>query len=594
VAGLIEDHAVIGDMHSAALVDRNGSIDWLCLPRFDSGAVFAQLLGTKENGHWSLAPVGADRSQATRSYRHDTLVLETVWDMPGGSVRVLDFMPPRDDVPNVVRIVEGVSGTVRMRDIIRFRFDYGHVVPWVVHAERDFTAVAGPDSLHVVSDVKHRGKDYASYAEFDVSAGERVTFVMTWHPSHEEAPEPVDPYAALESTERFWREWAARCTYDGPYREAVVRSLITLKALTYGPTGGTVAAVTSSLPEDIGGVRNWDYRFCWLRDATLALQAFVRTGYVDEAIAWRKWLLRAIAGSPEDVQIMYGVAGERELPERELDHLPGYQGARPVRVGNGAVDQYQADVLGEVLVALDAARRQGIPEDPFSWPLQRALLAFVEDNWERKDSGIWEMRGAEQHFVHSRVMVWAALDRGVRAVTECGLNGPVERWLDLRDRVEREVLAFGVDPERGCFVQHYGTREVDASLLQLPQVGFIAADHPTMLATVRAIEEDLLRDGLVLRYRTHTSPDGLPPGEHPFLTCSFWLVEQYARSGRRDDAAALMERLVGLANDVGLLSEEYDTTTGHQLGNTPQALSHLALVRAAGALEHAQEDDLER
>ena len=587
MVGLIEDHAVIGDMHSAALVDRDGSIDWLCLPRFDSGAVFAQLLGSKENGHWTLAPVGADRSQAARAYRHDTLVLETVWDMPGGSVRVIDFMPPRDDVPNVVRIVEGISGTVRMRDIIRFRFDYGHVVPWVVHAERDFTAVAGPDALHVVGDVKHRGKDYASYAEFDVTAGQRVSSVMTWHPSHHEAPEPVEPYAALETTERFWRGWAARCTYDGPYRDAVVRSLITLKALTYGPTGGTVAAVTSSLPEDIGGVRNWDYRYCWLRDATLALQAFVRTGYVDEAVAWRKWLLRAIAGSPADVQIMYGVTGDRRLPEWEADWLAGYEDSRPVRFGNAAAGQLQLDVYGEVMTAFAAARAAGMPPSADAWRLQRRLLEYLETIWTEPDEGLWEVRGERQHFTHSKVMVWAAFDAGVRAVEREGADGPVERWRAVRDQIHAEVCAEGYDPARNTFTQSYGSTALDAAVLLIPQIGFLPADDPRVAGTVEAVAANLCAEGYVLRYGKETlgAVDGLPGDEGAFLACSFWLADALHGIGRTDEAVEQFERLVALCNDVGLLAEEYDPRISRMVGNFPQAFSHVGLVNTALNLE---------
>jgi GH15 family glucan-1,4-alpha-glucosidase len=518
-------------------------------------------------------------------------------------VEVVDAMPVSDRRADLVRRVRGVEGSVEVRQDFVVRFGYGRVVPWVRRTagaegaegtgglDEALVASAGPDAVVLRSSLplpRARGKRHEG--TFTVAAGEVVDFVLTWFPSHREPPSGIDVGERLAATQRWWQDWADRNDPRGRYEAAVTRSLLVLRALTHEDTGGIVAAATTSLPEQPGGTRNWDYRYCWLRDAALTLEALMANGYHDEALEWRGWLLRAIAGSPEDVQIMYGLAGERELPERELAHLPGYGGARPVRVGNGAVTQYQADVLGEVLVALDAARRDGIAEDQFSWPLQRALLDFVVGHWDRKDSGIWEMRGEEQHFVHSRVMVWAALDRGVRAVDDFGLTGPVEQWRALREKVRADVLAQGVDPQRGCFVQHYGTREVDASLLQLPQVGFVAPDDPMMLATVRAIEEDLLQDGLVLRYRTHASPDGLPPGEHPFLTCSFWLVEQYARSGRRDDARALMDRLLGFTNDVGLLSEEYDTTSGRQLGNTPQALSHLALVRAAAVLSRDSPD----
>lgn len=596
----IEDYALIGDCHTAALVSRAGSIDWLCLPRYDSPSAFGALLGTAEHGLWSLAPVG-EVLESTRSYAGDSFVLVTRHRTATGVVEVVDAMPLSDRRADLVRRVRGVEGSVELRQEFVVRFGYGTVVPWVRRTgssgtpERGVLATAGPDAVVLRSTAPlPRPQGRRHVGTFTVAAGEVVDTVLTWYPSHREPPPPIDVGERLAATQRWWQEWADRNDCRGAYAAVVTRSLLVLRALTHEDTGGIVAAATTSLPEQPGGTRNWDYRYCWLRDAALTLEALMANGYHDEAREWRDWLLRAIAGDPEDVQIMYGVAGERDLPERELGHLPGYGGARPVRIGNGAVGQYQADVLGEVLVALDAARRDGIAEDEFSWPLQRALLDFVVRHWDREDSGIWEMRGPEQHFVHSRVMVWAALDRGVRAVREFGLTGPAEEWEALRERVRAEVEDKGVDPQRGCFVQHYGTSEVDASLLVLPQVGFVAPDDPMMLATVRAIEEDLLQDGLVLRYRTHASPDGLPPGEHPFLTCSFWLVEQYARSGRRDDARALMDRLLTFANDVGLLSEEYDTSSGHQLGNTPQALSHLALVRAAGVLASGAAEDVVR
>ena len=600
----IEDYAVIGDRHTAALVGRTGSIDWLCLPRYDSASTFAALLGEPEHGRWSLVPAGEVVS-TERAYVGDTFVLRTVHRVAGGAVEVVEAMPSGDRRADVVRRVRGLEGAVRMRQELVVRFGYGAVVPWVRRVPdpsagagggEALLASAGPDAvllrtsgdLPVADGRRHVG-------EFEVAAGEVVDLVLTWYPSHREPPPPLDVPSRLEATRAEWQAWADLRTHRGEHAEAVTRSLLVLRALTHEDTGGIVAAVTTSLPEEHGGTRNWDYRYCWLRDAALTLEALLLHGYREEAQEWRQWLLRAVAGDPEDVQIMYGVAGERELPERELAHLPGYEGAVPVRVGNGAVGQYQGDVLGEVLVALEAARRAGIAEDESSWPLQRALLGSVEEHWQRADSGIWEMRGPEQRYVHSRVMVWAALDRGVRAVREGGLAGPADRWAQLRDAVRAEVLERGVDPERGCFTQHEATREVDASLLQLPQVGFVAPDDPRMLATVRAIEEDLLQDGLVLRYRTGASSDGLPPGEHPFLACSFWLVEQYARSGRTEDAHRLMERLLALRNDVGLLSEEYDTTAQRHLGNTPQALSHLALVRAADALRAAAAgEDVER
>ncbi len=595
----IEDYALIGDCHTAALVSRSGSIDWLCLPRFDSTSCFAALLGDESNGHWSLGPV--ETATSTRRYAGHSMVLVTRHEVASGVVEVREAMPMGGRRADVVRQVRGISGRVTMRQELVVRYGYGKILPWVRRVEGDdelLLATAGPDAVVLRSSVdlpEAQGRRHVGV--FDVVAGDVVDLSLTWFPSHREPPERPDVTQSLVRTQRWWAAWAERrgdVARGGPYEEAVTRSLLVLRALTHEDTGGIVAAATTSLPEQPGGERNWDYRYCWLRDAALTLEALMMTGYHHEAAEWRDWLLRAVAGSPDDVQIMYGLAGERELPERELDHLAGYGGAKPVRVGNGAVAQYQADVLGEVMVALDAARRDGVAEDEFSWPLQRALLDFVERNWDRPDSGIWEMRGPEQHYVQGRVMVWAALDRGIRAVNDDGLEGPADRWEELRDRVEREILEKGIDPERGCFVQHYGTREVDASLLQLPQVGFCAPDDPTMLATVKAIEEDLLQDGLVLRYRTGSSSDGLPPGEHPFLACCFWLVEQYARSGREEDAEALMDRLLGLRNDVGLLSEEYDPLEGLQLGNTPQALSHLALVRAAAALRARTTDDMER
>ncbi|MGQ7296054.1 glycoside hydrolase family 15 protein [Quadrisphaera sp. KR29] len=602
----IEDYAVVGDCHTAALVGRRGSIDWMCLPRFDSPAAFAALLGTREHGHWTIAPPedGPAVLSVEREYVGDSFLLRTRWTLEGGGVvDVLDCMPMGDRRADLVRRVVGVAGEVELRQELVVRFGYGAVVPWVRRvggagdAAKGLLASAGPDAVLLRSTGRlPRARGRTHVGPLRVSAGQVVDTVLTWFPSHREPPLPVEVDERLEGTRRWWQAWADRGdgpAARGPYAAAVVRSLLVLRALTHEDTGGIVAAATTSLPEMPGGTRNWDYRFCWLRDAALTLEALLEHGYTEEAREWRGWLLRAIAGDPEDVQIMYGVDGARDLPERELDHLPGFGGARPVRIGNGAVDQYQADVLGEVMVALDAARRAGLAEDAFSWPMQRALLDFVVSHTDRKDSGIWEMRGPEQYYVHSRVMVWAALDRGVRAVRERGLDGPAEVWEALAERVRAEVMEHGVDtgtrerPGRGCFVQHYGTTEVDASLLQLPQVGFVAPDHPAVLATVAALEADLMPDGLVLRYRTEASSDGLPPGEHPFLACSFWLVEQYARTGRTEEGHALMQRLLALRNDVGLLSEEYDVQGGHQLGNTPQALSHLALVRAADALAAA-------
>ncbi|AND16055.1 glycoside hydrolase family 15 protein [Rathayibacter tritici] len=585
----IEDYAVLSDCRTAALVSCDGGIDWLCLPRFDSASVFGALLGGDDQGRWSLRPVDG-RATSERHYLGDTLALVTRWTTPTGVVEVVDVMPLRDERAELVRRVRGVSGTVRMRQELRIRFDYARTMPWMRQEGTDedplLVAVAGPDAV-VVRGVRLKAVDHAHSAEFEVASDAVIDLSMAWFPSHQRAPKRLDVDRALERTLAWWSEWASAISYDGPHRDAVVRSLLTLRALTDDETGGIVAAATTSLPEQFGGGRNWDYRYVWLRDASLTLQALLAHGFEREAQKWRAWLLRAVAGSPEDVQIMYGLAGERNLPEREMPSLPGYDGASPVRIGNAAVDQYQADVIGEVMVALHEARMAGVDETEFSWPLQRALLGFVETNWQRPDNGIWEIRGEPRHFTHSRVMIWAALDRGVRAVRESGLPGPVETWERLREEVRAEIEAQGYDAERGHFVQSYGSPEVDASLLVLPMVGFVAADDPRMLGTVAELERALLQDGLLHRYRTESSVDGLAGGEHPFLACSFWLVRQYADSGRIDDARTLMDRLVGLCNDVGLLAEEYDVEGRRHAGNTPQALSHLALVQAADAIAAA-------
>jgi GH15 family glucan-1,4-alpha-glucosidase len=582
----IEDYALLSDCHSAALVGRDGSIDWLCLPRYDSGSMFGALLGTEDHGRWLLAPADPTAT-ATRSYVGESFILATVWTTRTGSVEVVDFMPHGDGRADVVRTVRGLSGTVEMAQDLRLRFGYATTVPWVRQLRHEHTpgliAVAGPDAVVVRGPALHAA-DHRHEARFTVSARESVTVQLTWYASHLPLPPALDVQAAYDSTAAWWSGWADSCTHEGPYRDAVVRSLLVLRALTHETTGGIVAAATTSLPELPGGSRNWDYRYVWLRDASLTLEVLLSHGYEVEAEDWRGWLLRAIAGDPNDLQIMYGLSGERYLPERELTGLPGHHGAAPVRVGNGAVAQFQSDVVGEVMVALHEARGAGVEETEFSWPLQLALMSYLEENWRRPDQGIWEVRGTPREFTHSRVMVWAAFDRAVRGITEYGLPGPLARWQSIRDEVRRDIEERGFNTARGSYTQYFGSETVDASLLVLPQVGFCAADDARMLGTVRAIEEDLLQGGLVLRYTTHEALDGLEPGEHPFLACSFWLVEQYAVSGRTDDAAALMTRLVGLANDVGLLSEEYDVSTGHHAGNTPQALTHLTLVRAADAL----------
>ncbi len=582
----IEDYALISDCHSGALVGRDGSIDWLCLPRYDSASMFGALLGDEDKGRWLLAP-DDDDATSTRSYVGDTFILSTVWTTQSGQVEVVDFMPHGDRRADVVRQVRGISGSVEMKQDLRVRFGYAATMPWMRQLQGEevsgLLAVAGPDAI-VARGPAFTASDHRHVSSFTVQEGETVDLHVTWFPSHRKAPSAVDVQTAYDKTLKWWNNWAKRCNHDGPFHDEVVRSMLVLRALTHERTGGIGAAATTSLPEHFGGNRNWDYRFVWLRDASLTLEVLLSHGYEVEAQEWRAWLLRAVAGDPEDIQIMYGLAGERYLAEREITTLPGYRGASPVRVGNGAYNQFQADVIGEAMVALHAARQAGVKETEFSWPLQRSLMKYLEENWQRPDQGIWEMRGPAHHFTHSRVMVWAAFDRAVRGITEFGLEGPLEKWTDLREQVRANIEECGFDKERNTYTQYFGTGEVDASLLVLPQVGFCQPDDPRMLGTVAALEADLMRGGLLLRYQTHDSSDGLPPGEHPFLACSFWLVEQYATSGRRDEAKALMNRLVGFVNDVGLLSEEYDVDNGHQVGNTPQALSHLALVRAADAI----------
>ncbi|MHA7145188.1 glycoside hydrolase family 15 protein [Arthrobacter sp. TmT3-37] len=587
----IEDYALVSDLHTGALISRDGSVDWLCLPRFDSESVFAAMLGTPEHGRWLVAPSSAGAEVVERSYISSTFVLQTHWRTPEGEVLVTDFMPVTDRRANVVRRVQGLRGTVTVRQELEIRFGYGDIVPWVSQGTDDgvpvLLAIAGPDAL-LLRGPRLRASDHRHEGTFDVAEGDVVDLELVWYPSHREKPPARDVDDALDSTISYWRAWGASYVNDGEYADAVQRSLLVLRALTHEDTGGIVAAPTTSLPEQFGGSRNWDYRFCWLRDAALTLEAMMTHGYAEEALGWRNWLLRAVAGDPEDLQIMYGLAGERYLPERELDHLPGYADSAPVRVGNGAVKQYQADVVGEVMVALEKLRGHGTTEDSFSWPLQRALLGFAEKHLHDRDHGIWEMRGDQQYFTHSRVMMWAAFDCAVRAVRDHGLSGPQDRWTEIRDGLRAEIMERGFRADLNSFTQVYGGTEVDASLLQLPQVGFVEFDDPAMLGTVARIEQDLLNgQGLLLRYRTHNSDDGLEPGEHPFLACSFWLVEQYAHSGRLGEAKRLMDQLVGYSNELGLLSEEYDAESGRMAGNFPQAFSHLALVRAADALQMA-------
>ncbi|MFJ4482462.1 glycoside hydrolase family 15 protein [Streptomyces longwoodensis] len=581
----IEDYALIGDEQTAALVGPDGSVDWLCLPRFDSGACFARLLGDEDNGHWRIAPKGVRGPCTRRAYRPDTLVLDTEWETDEGVVRVTDLMPQRDVAPDLIRIVEGVRGRVTVRSTLRLRFDYGAVIPWMRRADGHRVAIAGPDAVWLRTEppVRTWGEDFGTHSEFTVAEGERVAFVLTWHPSHHPRPPLVDPFEALRTSVEDWQVWAARCTYDGPYRDAVVRSLITLKALTYRPTGGIVAAATTSLPEQLGGVRNWDYRFCWLRDSTLTLGALLAAGYHEEAEAWRNWLLRAVAGDPADLQIMYGLAGERRLPEAELPWLSGFAGSAPVRIGNAAVEQLQLDVYGEVMDSLSLGRRAGLSPRPHVWSLQCVLMRWLDENWRQPDEGLWEVRGGRRQFVHSKVMVWVAADRAVRALEEHPeLRGDPDRWQALRDEVHREVCEKGYDPERNTFTQSYGSRDLDASLLLIPRVGFLPPDDPRVVGTVDAIRDELGHGGLVRRYTTDgATVDGLPGDEGTFLVCSFWLADALHMTGRTKEARELFERLAGLANDVGLLSEEYDPVAGRHLGNFPQAFSHIGLVNTA-------------
>ncbi|MFD5742088.1 glycoside hydrolase family 15 protein [Streptomyces massasporeus] len=584
----IEDYALIGDEQTAALVGTDGSVDWLCLPRFDSAACFARMLGDEDNGYWRIAPVGADRC-TRRAYRRDTLVLDTEWETEQGSVRVTDLMPQRDRAPDLVRVVEGLDGEVTLHSVLKLRFDYGSIIPWVRRADGHRVAVAGPDSTWLRSEpeVTSWGEDYGTHAEFTVKKGEKVAFVLTWHPSHEPRPPLVDPYDALRHSVEDWRAWVSRCRYDGPYRDAVVRSLITLKALTYAPTGGIVAAPTTSLPEEPGGVRNWDYRYCWLRDSTLTLNALLAAGYQEEAEAWRNWLLRAVAGDPADLQIMYGVAGERRLPEFELPWLSGFVGSAPVRIGNDAVNQLQLDVYGEVMDSLSLARESGLSAQPDVWALQTALMDFLRTNWRQPDEGLWEVRGGRRQFVHSKVMVWVAADRAVRTLERHPeLDGDLDGWRALRDEVHEEVCEKGYDAERNTFTQSYGSRELDAALLLIPRVGFLPPDDPRVIGTIDAVREELAHGGGFLRrYSTDDGEvDGLPGGEGAFLVCSFWLADALYMTGRTKEARELFERLAGLANDVGLLAEEFDPVTGRHLGNFPQAFSHIGLVNTALAL----------
>jgi GH15 family glucan-1,4-alpha-glucosidase len=583
MSSLIEDYAIIGDCHTAALVGRNGSIDWLCFPRFDSGACFAALLGTEENGRWLIAPIGEIKN-VRRRYREGTLVLETDYETDEGSVTLIDCMPPRSREPDVVRVVVGRRGKVRMRMQLIMRFDYGSIVPWVRKTDKGIRAIAGPDGLVLQTDVALHGESFTTTAEFWVTEGEQVPFVLVWYPPHEPLPPIVDPQDIITHTEHWWRDWSGHCSYEGPWREAVIRSLITLKALTYAPSGGIVAAPTTSLPERLGGVRNWDYRYCWIRDATFTLYALMLGGYTEEASAWREWLLRAVAGKPSELNIMYGLSGERRLTEIDLGWLSGYQGSSPVRIGNAAHRQYQLDVYGEIMDALHLARRTGLEPSEDAWRVQSALVGFLETGWKEQDEGIWEVRGPRRHFTHSKIMAWVAVDRAVKAIESFNLQGPLDRWRKLRRTIHEEVCEQGFDREQNAFVQFYGGKDLDASLLMIPLVGFLPTDDPRVRGTVEAIERNLTKDGFVARYATKQEVDGLPAGEGAFLACSFWLADNFALLGRRDDALRLFERLLELRNDVGLLSEEYDTANRRLVGNFPQAFSHVSLINTASNL----------
>ncbi len=581
----IEDYGIIGDLHTAALVGRDGSIDWLCLPRFDSAACFAKLLGDQDNGSWRLAPKGAHVA-THRHYRGETLVLESEFVTDEGSVRVVDCMPIRQQHPEVVRLVEGVRGKVTMEMTLTIRFGYGQIIPWVRKSDGTLNAIAGPDGLSLWTPVHCKGQDFSTVAEFTVWEGQQIPFSLTWFPANEEPPRPVDAAFAIQDTELWWADWVTQCSYQGEYREAVVRSLITLKALTYEPTGGIVAAATTSLPETLGGNRNWDYRFCWLRDATLTLESLMRGGFYQEAMAWRQWLVRAIAGDPAQMQIMYGAGGERRLDEWEIDWLPGFENSAPVRIGNAAAGQFQLDVYGEVMSALYESSDTIETTDNPTWELQLSLMDFLVDGWREPDDGIWEVRGPRRHFTHSKVMAWVAIDRAIKTAEKHNLDGPVDRWKEVRKEIFDQVCDEGFNTQKGSFTQYYGSDELDASLLMIPLVGFLPAHDPRMRGTIEAVERELVDGGFVLRYRTADTGDvdGLSGREGAFLACSFWLADCLSLLGRDHDARQLLDRLLGLRNDLGLLSEEYDPVAGRLVGNFPQAFSHVSLVNSASKM----------
>jgi GH15 family glucan-1,4-alpha-glucosidase len=587
----IEEYALIGDCHTAALVGSDGSIDWLCFPRFDSGACFAALLGGPEHGRWLIAPAGGVR-KVRRRYRDETLILETELETAQGRVRLIDFMPASQTRWDVVRIVEGLEGSVEMRLELIVRFDYGSIIPWVHRLPGDdnlLLITAGPDTLELRGSIPVRGEELKTVASFTLSAGERQWFSLNYRYSHLDTLPQVDAFQELDQAETIWHNWSSRCKVRGRWRDAMVRSLVTLKALQYRPSGGIIAAPTTSLPEQPGGVRNWDYRYCWIRDATFTLNALLLAGYAKEATEWREWLLRAAAGSPADLQILYGVTGTRRLDEWEVPWLPGYEGAAPVRVGNAASKQFQLDVYGELMDTLHLARLSGLDPEPEAWKLQVKILEFLEDHWQLPDDGIWEVRGPQRHFTHSKVMAWVAFDRVIKDAERDGLEAPLDRWREVRDRIHAEVCEKGFDRKRNAFIQAYGSNHLDASLLLIPQVGFLPPDDPRVFGTIAAIERELIVEGLVLRYSTETGVDALPAGEGAFLPCSFWLADCYALTGRRGEAEALLNRLLALRNDVGLLAEEYDPRAKRMLGNFPQALTHMALVNTARLLSMPME-----
>jgi GH15 family glucan-1,4-alpha-glucosidase len=590
VTRLIEDYALLSDLQTAALVHREGSIDWCCFPRFDSDACFAALLGHGAHGCWLVSP--SEEGEPRRCYREGSLVLETEWETREGKIRVVDFMPPRGEAPEIVRIVEGVSGRVAVRSELVIRFGYGRIVPSLRPLDDAHVATAGPDALMLRTPVPTFSENTAIVATFEVGAGERVPFTLTWFPSHVVRPPAIDPDVALRDTEEFWRGWSSRCSYDGPYREAVLHSLVVLKGLTCRPSGGIVAGPTTSLPESPGGERNWDYRYCWLRDAALTLLALVSAGYRKEASAWRAWLVRAAAGDPDEIQIVYGVAGERRLREWVVEWLPGFEDSHPVRVGNAAAEQEQLDVYGEVMDAMYQARRQNVGASLPAWELGRHVLGLLEQRWREPDEGIWEVRGGPRHFTHSKVMAWVAFDRGIKLCEEYGREGPLERWRAIRDEIHAQACREAWNGELCSFTQSYGSSQLDASLLLLPLVGFLPPEDPRIRGTLAAVQRQLSVDGFLLRYQSEEGIDGLPAGEGTFLPCSFWLVDALVLDGRRDEAAALFERLLSVCNDVGLLAEEYDPRTGRLLGNFPQAFSHIALVNSA--IHLAQTETVQR